>query len=148
MNKMNFLVKNLMSKNVMSIKGDATLDIALKSLNTNSIHRLPVVDESGSITGIITDRDLRLAVDSPFLPETNDERIEKLKHHTVSSIMRPNPITIEDSAPIVDAVKLMRVSNIGGLPVVDNKGRLCGIVTRSDLLDLLIRILEPVPPQN
>jgi len=148
MNKMNFLVKNLMSKNVMSIKGDATLDVALRSLNSNSIHRLPVVDDSGNITGIITDRDLRLAVDSPFLPETNDERIEKLKSHTVASIMKHNPITIEDGSPIVDAVKLMRVSNIGGLPVVDKTGRLCGIVTRSDLLDLLIRILEPVPPQN
>jgi len=39
----------------------------------------------------------------------------------------------------------MRVSNVGGLPVVDEKGDLVGIITRTDLLDHLIRLLEPLP---
>eukprot|EP01132_Coremiostelium_polycephalum_P002255 gene2255-2778_t len=143
----NLVVRQLMTKNVFSISMDATLDIALKSLNANSIHRLPVVDNEGNLKGIITDRDLRLACDSPFLPESNEERIEKLAAHKVSQVMRPNPVTIEDNCPVVDACKLMRVSNVGGLPVIDQKGKLCGMVTRSDLLDLLIRILEPIPPQ-
>ncbi|KYR02239.1 putative acetoin dehydrogenase [Tieghemostelium lacteum] len=145
---MSLLVKQLMSKQVQSISIDATLDSALKALNMNSIHRLPVVDKNLNLVGIITDRDLRLACDSPFLDETNQERMEKLKNHTVQSIMKHNPITIEDNSLVVDACKLMRVSNVGGLPVTNREGKLCGIITRSDLLDLVIRLLEPVPPQN
>ncbi|EGC32266.1 hypothetical protein DICPUDRAFT_95316 [Dictyostelium purpureum] len=147
---MNILVRQLMtSKCLYTISMDSTLDVALKSLNANSIHRLPVVDNDGNLKGIVTDRDLRLATDSPFIQfETNEERMEKLKQHKVSSIMKQNPVTIEDYSPVVDAAKLMRVSNVGGLPVVDKNGKLIGMVTRSDLLDCLIKILEPVPPQS
>ncbi|GAM25377.1 hypothetical protein SAMD00019534_085520 [Acytostelium subglobosum LB1] len=145
---MNVLVKHLMSDQVHSVCVGSTLDTALKALNTHAIHRLPVVDESGNLKGMITDRDLRLACDSPFLPESNEERVHKLSMHKVEMVMKSNPLTIEENAPIVDAAKLLRVADIGGLPVVDNSGKLVGICTRSDLLDLLIRILEPTPPQQ
>ncbi|KAN0019496.1 hypothetical protein ACTFIV_008531 [Dictyostelium citrinum] len=148
MHESNLKVKQLMSKSLFTINLDTTLDVALKSLNANSIHRLPVVDNDGNLKGIITDRDLRLATDSPFLPENNEDRLEKLRLHKVSSIMKQNPVTIEDFSPVVEAAKLMRVTNVGGLPVLDKKGRLIGMVTRSDLLDLLIKVLEPVPPQS
>ncbi len=76
--------------------------------------------------------------------------------------MKAGVVTVESNAPIIEAVKLMRVSKVGGLPVLEN-GTLVGICTRSDLLDHLyvfsphllsysnifyyrIRILEPIPP--
>ncbi len=46
------------------------------------------------------------------------------------------------------AAKLMRIRNVGGLPVLNSEGNLVGIVSRRDMLDHLIRILEPLDPCN
>ncbi|EFA82694.1 putative acetoin dehydrogenase [Heterostelium album PN500] len=122
-NVTNVLVKHLMTKTIYSVSMDSTLDMALKCLNTHSIHRIPVIDDDGNLKGIITDRDLRLACDSPFLPESNEERVMKLSQHKVSQVMKNNPLTIEENSPVVDVAKLLRVSDVGGLPVVDNNGK-------------------------
>lgn len=137
------IVRDIMSTDPITVYTDTTLDEALSVMLGNNIRRLPVVDEENKLVGIISDRDLRLAADSPFLQETPDEVVNNLSHHTVSEIMRTALHTVEDDEPIVEAAKLMRVARVGGLPVVDEREHLVGIVTRTDLVDHLIRILEP-----
>lgn len=139
----NTVVGDIMSTDPITVYADTTLDDALSVMLSNNIRRLPVIDDEGRLVGIISDRDLRLAADSPFLQETPDEVVNNLAHHTVSEIMRTALHTIEADEPIVEAAKLMRVARVGGLPVVDEHERLVGIVTRTDLVDHLIRILEP-----
>ena len=62
--------------------------------------------------------------------------------------MTANPVTVEASAPLVMAAQLMRDYKIGGLPVVQTRGspleerRLVGIITETDLLDCLIKLLS------
>jgi len=129
------LVRDLMTPNPITVRPDTPLDEALSLMLNNNVRRLPVVE---------SDRDLRLAADSPFLQETPDEVLEHLSHHTVGEIMHTALHTIEETAPVVEAAKLMRVARVGGLPVVNRDGNLVGIITRSDLIDHLIRILEPV----
>lgn len=139
----NTVVGDIMSTDPITVYADTTLDDALSVMLSNNIRRLPVIDDEGRLVGIISDRDLRLAADSPFLQETPDEVVNNLAHHTVSEIIRTALHTIEADEPIVEAAKLMRVARVGGLPVVDEHERLVGIVTRTDLVDHLIRILEP-----
>ena len=55
--------------------------------------------------------------------------------------MTPHPITVAPQTPLVEAARLMRDRKIGGLPVMDG-GELVGIVTETDLLDALIKLLE------
>ncbi|MDQ7029952.1 MAG: CBS domain-containing protein [Ardenticatenia bacterium] len=137
-------VEELMSKDVIAVRPNTPLDEALSLMLNNHVRRLPVVDQSGRLVGILSDRDLRLAADSPFLQETPEEVLEHLAQHTVGEIMHTAIHTIEASAPVVEAAKLMRVARVGGLPVVNQAGDLVGIITRSDLIDHLIRLLEPV----
>ncbi len=138
------LVRDLMTPNPITVRPDTQLDEALSLMLNNNVRRLPVVDEDGRLVGIVSDRDLRLAADSPFLQETPDEVLEHLAQHRVGEIMHTALHTIEETAPVVEAAKLMRVARVGGLPVVNRTGNLVGIITRSDLIDHLIRILEPV----
>lgn len=136
-------VRDIMSTDLVAIAPDDTLAEALLQMRRHNVRRLLVTDETG-LVGIVTDRDLRLAADSPFLDETPAEAFKKLEQHRVEEIMTTSLTTIEPDAPIVEAAKLMRVAHVGGLPVVDENDRLVGIVTRTDLVDHLIRLLEPV----
>ncbi len=137
-------VSELMTRDVITVRPDTPLDEALGLMLNNHVRRLPVVDEAGRLVGIVSDRDVRLAADSPFLQETPEEAVEHLAQHTVGEIMHTAVHTIEAEAPVVEAAKLMRVARVGGLPVVNDAGNLVGIITRSDLIDHLIRLLEPV----
>jgi acetoin utilization protein AcuB len=121
--------------------------------------RLPVV-QSGRLVGIVTERDLRRATNSPFVLRErwyDDLILDQVK---VWGAMTANPVTVEANAPLVAAAQLMRYHKIGGLPVVEateysagdpraisvqdmpGEDRLVGIITEMDLLDYLIRLLE------
>lgn len=69
--------------------------------------------------------------------------LQKLHAHKVESIMTKQVMTVELDTPIVEAAKLLRVSGYGCVPVVQDK-KLVGMCTRTDMLDQLIRTLEPI----
>eukprot|EP01116_Phalansterium_solitarium_P020124 TRINITY_DN5842_c0_g1_i1.p2 TRINITY_DN5842_c0_g1~~TRINITY_DN5842_c0_g1_i1.p2 ORF type:complete len:179 (-),score=75.96 TRINITY_DN5842_c0_g1_i1:237-773(-) len=147
-------VADVMTREVVFTNPDTTLDAALLSMLSAGCHRLPVLDTDGKLLGIVSDRDFRLAARSPFV-DTTDQIVADLKHHKVHEVMTTTMITVESSAPIVEAVKLMRVARVGGLPVVESVQtatgsveRVVGIITRTNLLDCLIRQYEPVPPAD
>ncbi len=134
------LVEHIMSREPALITPDEPLRHAVEVMRERDCRRLPVV-ENGKLVGIISDRDVRRATNSPFIVRERilDERI--LDEVTVRACMSSRPITVTPRTPIVDAAKLMRDRKIGGLPVVD-KEMLVGIVTETDLLNYLIRLLE------
>lgn len=64
---------------------------------------------------------------------------------SVRDVMTPNPISLSDSAPVVDAAQAMRDSDIGDVIVLDQSDELCGIVTDRDIV---VRVLaEGKDPQ-
>nr|WP_290665162.1 CBS domain-containing protein [Ardenticatena sp.] len=137
-------VRDIMTPDPITVTPDTSLATALQLMIEHGIRRLPVLTKRGELVGIVSDRDLRLAADSPLLQVMPEDVRRHFEEHRVSEIMRTVLITIEADAPIVEAAKLMRVARVGGLPVVDEDGALVGILTRSDLIDHLIRLLEPV----
>merc|ERR1711941_228907 len=136
-------VRDIMAKPVFTTTPDTALNVALGTMLQKRIHRLPVVDPN-KVVGIVTERNLRLAADSPFLEESAQEVLEHLAKHKVGEIMRSSVTTVTEDASIVEAAKMMRVSNVGGVPVLDKQGQLVGIITRTDMIDHLIRVLEPL----
>jgi acetoin utilization protein AcuB len=100
------------------------------------------------LVGIISDRDIRLACSSPFLGNSVEKDMDELAKHTVQECMNPIVMTIDDDATVVEAAKLIRVRGVGGLPVVNKNGDLVGMITRSDLIDHLIRVLAPYDPSK
>lgn len=133
------LVADIMSPNPVSVTPRNAIRTAINLMREGGYRRLPVI-ERGRLVGIITDRDLRRAANSPFVVREQWYDNFILDHIEVGSCMTPNPLTIEPTAPIAEAARLMRNHKIGGLPVVAD-GQLLGIITETDLLDFLIEIL-------
>jgi acetoin utilization protein AcuB len=139
------LVADIMTSNPATVTPRNAIRTAINLMREGGYRRLPVVDR-GRLVGIITDRDLRRAANSPFVVREQWYDNFILDHIEVGSCMTPNPLTIQPTASIAEAARLMRTHKIGGLPVVA-EGQLLGIITETDLLDFLIEILaaEAVP---
>ena len=139
------LVADIMTPNPVTVTPRNAIRTAINLMREGGYRRLPVVDR-GRLVGIITDRDLRRAANSPFVVREQWYDNFILDHIEVGSCMTPNPLTVAPSDSIVDAARLLRNHKIGGLPVMAD-GQLVGIITETNLLDFLIEILvvEPEP---
>ena len=135
------VVADIMTAGPVTVTPRNAIRTAVNLMREGGFRRLPVIDR-GRLVGIITDRDLRRATNSPIV--LRDQWYDNfiLDHIEVGSCMTPNPLTIAPTAPISEAARIMRNHKIGGLPVVVD-GQLVGIVTETDLLDCLIELLEP-----
>ncbi len=138
-------VADVMTPNPITVMPDDSLRLARDRMAEGDFRRLPVV-QGGRLVGIISNRDMRRVMNSPFaLRERwyDDVILDQLK---VWGVMTANPITVDADAPLVAAAHLMRDNKIGGLPVLakdyaQNEECLVGIITETDLLEYLIRLL-------
>ncbi len=133
-------VADIMTANPVTVTPRNAIRTAINLMREGGFRRLPVVDRN-KLVGVITDRDLRRAANSPYVVREKWYDNFILDHIEVGTCMTPNPITIGPDDSLAEAARLMRDHKIGGLPVVQN-GQLVGIVTETDLLDFLIELLE------
>ncbi len=105
-------------------RNESLKEIVLR-MDKSNIGCLPVVDESKKVIGIITDRDVALALCR------GDKRVEDLKVHEV---MTAKVHTIRPEDHTVSALKMMRTMRVGRLPVVDEEQRLKGMVSLNRIL--------------
>lgn len=131
-----------MTKNVIAVRPDTGLLEAKELLAKHRIRHLPVIEEDRTVVGIITDRDLRTAMPSPFLGEEESkserERFEGLK---VKDIMTRSPVTISPMNTLEDVILLMQKMRVGAFPVVDQEGKLRGVISIRDLMRAFINVL-------
>lgn len=133
-------VKDIMTRDVVTMEPEGSLRRAVSLMSSGRFRRIPVVKD-GRLAGIITDRDIRHALNSPFIFHERSQDDYLLDSLTVSGSMTENPVTVGPDAPVVEAARLMERHKISGVPVVEG-GRLVGIVTVSDLVRLLVSVLE------
>ena len=144
-------VKDIMVKDVISAKEDDILrDVAARMLE-KKIGGLPVVDDEGNLLGFVSETDFAAKQGNiPFsrnlAPQLfgrwlNVDEVEKMYKEArvlkVKEIMSTPPISIEEDEGITDLVDKIIKYNIHRVPVVKN-GKLVGIVSRRDLLKLLV----------
>jgi len=110
------------------------------------ISALPVVDDSGRLVGVVSEADLLHKEafglqDDHHLVESRRMRREHAKAGALLArdLMTSPAVTIGTEAPIAEAARVMHDKGVKRLPVVDEDGRVVGIVTRSDLLRVLLR---------
>lgn len=132
------LVRDWMSQEVISIKPEATLPEAHQIMMDEEIRRLPVVDDDNVLVGIVTLGDVRGAQPSPATSLSIWELNYLLSSLTVEKIMTPKPMTIQPEATIGEAARTMLEHRISGLPVVDQAGKLDGIITESDIFSMVV----------
>ncbi|MDA0246281.1 MAG: CBS domain-containing protein [Chloroflexi bacterium] len=135
-------VQDLMTCDPDTVTPTTTIKEVIVLMNRTNRRQFPVLDENGRLVGIITDRDLRLAVNSPLVQVQPLERLHFIEGVTVGQCMTPSPRTVQPDTPIYEVAGLMAQHKFGGLPVVE-EGELIGIITVTDLLEQMA--LRPLP---
>lgn len=131
------LVSDWMTREVITIAPETTLKEAHDIMNSRSIRRLPVVSHD-KVIGIVTLGDVRGAEPSKASSLSVWEVNHLLARLKVSEIMTHNPATINQNESIGEAARYMLEKKFSGLPVVDDAGRLVGIITESDIFRLVV----------
>ena len=133
-------VQNWMTTDVVSVGPDTSLLKVGKLMKDHHIRRIPVVDDNGQVVGIISDRDVRAA--SPSKATTLDmyEMHYLLAELKAKNIMTAKPITVKPTDTVEQAALIMLDNKVGGLPVVDDNGRLVGIISDHDVFKALVDI--------
>jgi acetoin utilization protein AcuB len=133
------LVKNWMSKNVITIDANDSMHDAMRLLKEHGIRRLPVM-EKNKLVGIVTDRDLKKASASDATTLEIHEMLYLLTKIRVKDIMTKDPITVPPDYTVEETAQVLLKNKISGAPVVDNSGNVVGTITQSDLFRVLISL--------
>jgi acetoin utilization protein AcuB len=136
-----FVSRSMVSQ-VITIDKDASVFEAQEKMAANGIRHLPIVDGDNRLIGIVTDRDIRSVMPYRLIKEKGiAEEREKVAHLKVEDIMTRNPKTISPMYTIQDALLMIQKEKVGAFPVVDDEGKLQGILSVRDLLRAFINVL-------
>lgn len=129
-----------MTPNPVSVSPETPVLDALKLLGDHGFRRLPVV-EAGKLIGMTTSKDLKDAMPSKATTLSVWELNYLLSKLTVAEMMARPVITASEHEDMEDAALRMQEHRVGGLPVLNEAGRLTGMVTVSDVLRAFTEIL-------
>jgi CBS domain-containing protein len=119
-------IKELMTKNVVTVSSEASLKDVAGLLAQYRVSGLPVVDAEGTVVGVISEADI-------LLKELGDKAL------TAEQAMTSPARTIGPERPVAEAAKRMIDEHVNRFPVVDRDDKLIGIVTRADLVRAFVR---------
>ena len=126
------LVNEIMTKNVVTIESDETVLDACNVYNDRKIGCL-IVTKEGHLDGIITERDIIHRVVS----NEKDPRATKIE-----DIMTRDIKSIPPTAEVKEAAKIMSENNIKKIPVVSDSGKIIGIITDTDIANMIPNFLN------
>ena len=138
-------VKNVMSSSVVAVRENADFKEMVTVMRSRRISAFPVIDSSSRVLGVVSEADLLLKETTPALPQGAIRLAWRLKDRskaagvTAAEVMTKPAVTIGEDAPVAAAARLMQSRKIKRLPVVDDNGRLRGIITRTDVLSVFER---------
>jgi CBS domain-containing protein len=149
------IVADIMDREPVTVDPDDGVETVLRLLKAHDLRGLPVVNDVGRCVGIVTESDLVIPDEQGDLhmphyfelfggivflePLSRFEgRLRKAFASKVRDLMTPDPVTVDPSAPVAEAARLISERRHDRLPVVEH-GRLVGVVTRVDVLAALSR---------
>ena len=139
------LVRSRMTPNVYTASPETTIAEALNITRSHRIRHLPVLRD-GRLVGLVTDRDLRLAM-PPIWADQRDELKRALHSRKVGEVMVTEIITASPDTPVEEAAKLLYENRIGCLPIMEADA-LVGILTETDLLRALVELFGAHQPSS
>ncbi len=131
-------VSELMTLDPVTVAPDENIAAAAEVMQTMNIRHLPVVDETGDLVGMLSDRDVR-ALLLPYLSEPDQAQRTAPMNATVATVMTSRPLSVDAESDASLAAELMIENRVGSIPVVDADGALVGIVSYVDLLRHYVR---------
>jgi len=123
---------DVMSTPPITAEETMPIEEVAKKMFENDVSSVMVVDSTGRLVGIVTEKDVVSAV-----------AIGKIGSNLpVARFMKENPITVTPDTPLDEVLEKMRRFNIRHLPVVDKDGKPIGMVSQRDLLDVVLTLLK------
>jgi len=141
-----YFVRDYMSSPVTTVPHDAQLLEAALTLRRTGFRHLAIVDGE-KLVGIITDRDIARFAPSMLTNISPEEYNAIFENTPLAKVMTRNPLTVNPSTPVREAVKMLHNRKLGCLPVVEGE-KLVGIVTVSDMLSFLYRLITGETPPS
>jgi CBS domain-containing protein len=138
-------VASVMSSPVVTVTPETSFKDAVRTLRRKRVSGLPVVDQDGRLVGIVTEGDLLNKVEKrdpdAYVLESKRDRLDRARATAldVASVMSTEVTTVRPDFPIALAAREMHSRGFKRLPVVDEAGKLVGIVSRGDLLKVFLR---------
>jgi len=139
-------VKDVMTTDVVTVGPNDSLKQVATTLAGRGISGVPVVDEAGSLLGVVSEADILFKERGPaerrggllaWLLEPDAP--QKLEARTAGQAMTAPARTIGPERPVPEAAGRMLEEGVNRLPVVDDEGKLLGIVARADLVRAFVR---------
>ena len=146
-------VQEIMTKDVLTVRPQTTVREVAELLVSHKISGLPVVDDAGKLVGIISEGDL---MSKEILPEPPAElcilgaviyynglreykdAFDRMAANTAAALMTKKVVTVKAYDDISDVARIMRDKHIKRVPVLDDEGHLIGIVSRQDIVKMLL----------
>jgi acetoin utilization protein AcuB len=125
-------VADVMTAKVVALSPHHSLSEVANLMNDRHFRHCVVIDTHGQLVGVISDRDVLRAL----------ARNPNARSKSLDQIMTQNPVTVRRNTPIGEAVSKIVSKRINCLPVVEENGSVCGIVTSTDLLKSYQQLLE------
>jgi acetoin utilization protein AcuB len=133
------LVKERMSRPVITVYPESTMQDAINLMRKEHVRRLPVVNRRGELIGIVTESDLDKASPSEATSLSVWEVRELISKVKVERIMCRNVVIIEEDTAIEEAARIMSDNDVSGLPVMHDQ-KLVGLITETDLFKVFLEL--------
>jgi len=136
------LVSDVMTREVRVARLETPFRELVRLIEDHRVHALPVVDESRRVLGIVAESDLLIKeelTEGHLRTPLQRRGRARLAGTTAGEIMTSPGVSIDPTLTLGQAARVFRRRHVGQLPVVDDDGRLIGIVTKSDLLTVFLR---------
>ena len=147
-------VREVMTADVVTFNPADNVQVAMQQLVERGVDAGPVVDDSGTVVGMLSTGDLIVEearvhfptivnflgvnVTWPFDHKELDDTVSKALGATVGEVMTTDPITVDSDASVEEAATVMHDQNLSRLPVLDGRGRLVGILARGDIVKAIV----------
>ena len=147
---MNATVKDVMTTHVVAVRKNASFKDMAARLREHRVSAFPVLDEDNKVVGVVSEADL---LTKEALEFSGASKFGGILHHreqakaagtTAADLMTKPPLTIGPNDFVSHAARLMYARKVKRLPVVDDDGRLIGIVSRADVLSVYSRPDEDI----
>jgi acetoin utilization protein AcuB len=133
-------IKHWMTSNPITVKPGLPILEAAKLMKENQIRRLPVVDRD-KVVGMLTHRNIMEASPSAATTLSVHELNYLISKLTVADVMRKDPVCVSPEDSVLEVVLMGHAKGIGAFPVVDQRGRLVGIATETEIYRAFVELL-------
>lgn len=132
-----YLVKNFMSKKIITCRKTDSIKFALNVMNKNQVSRLIVTDENGCLVGLISTN--TLLTHSNYFTKGNTRSRDYLLpinegKLTVNDLLTDELLTVNEEDDLAIAANKMIKNKVGGIPVIDSNHNLVGIISKTDVV--------------